>query len=296
MIAEAVGKKDQRPATVYHIAIPHQEELWRQWVDEIEKFLPRVEIIFLEFTSLLDEGERERVERHFDDLAQGKALPRLHPGDPLKPALSWTTLEEFIYNTKKRIYLELMPALANELFVRHEQALREHVELFFLRRYREAGQKYREAMELQRQEIAVRDAEIARQLDDIATRERGDILLLLGEDHSPAPVQAKLERWEPRRFKNLAREIGDAVRTLDAHELEELLFRRIGLFWVEGYWEAAGEAGILAIERAIRILDSIPLSRLKELYDFITRGKRADAFYRAILWLRREGLIKEEEM
>jgi hypothetical protein len=30
------------------------------------------------------------------------------------------------------------------------------------------------------------------------------------------------------------------------------------------------EAGIKSIERAIRILDSVPISRLNELYDFIT--------------------------
>jgi len=32
--------------TVYHIAIPHQEEIWREWLPEIERFLPEVEIIF----------------------------------------------------------------------------------------------------------------------------------------------------------------------------------------------------------------------------------------------------------
>jgi len=44
----------------------------------------------------------------------------------------------------------------------------------------------------------------------------------------------------------------------------------------------SGESGIEAIERAIRILDSIPIPRLKELHDFINEGKRADAFFRAI--------------
>jgi hypothetical protein len=284
------------PVTVYHIAIPHQEEIWRRWAFEIEKFLPRVEIILLEFTTVLENGERKRIEHHFNELSQGKASPRLHPMDVLNPALSWATLEEFIHNTRKRIYLEKMPALAGELYERHDEALRENVALFFQRSYGEAGKKYREAMELQLNEIELRDAEIARQLDEIGGREGGNILLLLGEDHSPSPVQAKLERWEPRRSKNLAREIGDAVRALRAEELDELLFRRIGMFWVEGYWEAAGEAGITAIERAIRIIDSIPRAQLKELYDFITEGKRADAFFRAILWLKREGFITEDEL
>jgi hypothetical protein len=54
------------------------------------------------------------------------------------------------------------------------------------------------------------------------------------------------------------------------------------MFWVEGYWEASGEAGIKAIERAIKILNSVPIPRLKEMYDFITEGKREDAFFRAI--------------
>ncbi|RZN34768.1 MAG: hypothetical protein EFT35_08930 [Methanophagales archaeon ANME-1-THS] len=293
---QTTDKKTRSAVTVYHIAIPHQEEIWRRWAVEIEKFLPRVEIILLEFTTILEQGERERIEQHFNELAQGKASPRLHPVDVLKPALSWATLEEFIHNTGKRIYLERMPALAGELYEQHGEALRENVALFFQRSYREAGKKYREAMELQLEEIELRDAEIARQLDEIAARAQGDILLLLGEDHNPSPVQARLERWEPRRYTNLAREIGDAIRALRAEELDELLFRRIGLFWVEGYWEAAGEAGIIAIERAIRILDSIPLAELKELYDFITCGKRADAFFRAILWLKREGFITPDEL
>ena len=97
---------------------------------------------------------------------------------------------------------------------------------------------------------------VSKQLADIAEKEGGNILLLRAEDHSPAPGRAKRVRWEPRRYKNLAREIRDAVRELTANEMEELLFRRIGLFWVEGYWEMAGESGIEAIERAIRILDS----------------------------------------
>ena len=58
----------------------------------------------------------------------------------------------------------------------------------------------------------------------------------------------------------------------------------------------AGESGIEAIERAIRILDSVPIPRLKELYDFINEGKRADAFFRAMLWLKREGFIKESDL
>jgi hypothetical protein len=73
-----------------------------------------------------------------------------------------------------------------------------------------------------------------------------DILLLLGEDHSPSSKKAKIVRWEPKEYKNLARGIGDS-RDLTNKELEDLLFRRIGMFWVEGYWEAAGEAGIKAI-------------------------------------------------
>jgi len=36
----------QAQVTVYHIAIPHQEEIWREWMPEIEKFLLRVEIFF----------------------------------------------------------------------------------------------------------------------------------------------------------------------------------------------------------------------------------------------------------
>ena len=286
----------QAPITVYHIAIPHQEEIWREWVSEIKKFLPKVEILVIEFTTLLENSERERIENHFNELSQGKVSPRLHPVDVLKPALSWATLEEFIYNTRKKIYLEKTPVLASELYERHDEALRENVALFFQRRYVESGMKYREAMELQLNEIELRDAEIARELDEIGARERGNILLLLGEDHSPSPVQAKIIRWEPMRYTNLAREIGDAVRVLRAEELDELLFRRIGMFWVEGYWEAAGEAGIKAIERAIRILDSIPRAHLKKLYDFITEGKQADAFFRAILWLKREGFITEDEI
>ena len=285
---------DQAQVTVYHIAIPHQEAIWREWVPEIEKFLPEVDIIFVEFTTLLENGERERIEQHFNDLSQGKVLPRLHPVDVLNPALSWTTVEEFIYNTGKRVYLEKMPAIAGEMYERHSEALREYIEFFFQRSYKEAGKKYREAMELQLKEVELRDEDISGQLDGIGAQERGNILLLLGEDHRPSPAHATIVRWEPRKYTNLARAINDAVLALKDEELEELLFRRIGMFWVEGYWEAAGEAGIIAIERAIRILDSIPLSRLKELYDFITEGKRADAFIRAILWLKREGFITEE--
>ena len=288
-----VEKADQAQVTVYHIAIPHQEEIWSEWVPEIEKFLPKVGLIFVEFTTVLENSERERIENHFSELAQGRMPPRFYPSDFLKPILSWTTLEEFIHNTGKKIVLEKMPARAGEIYERHREALRANVDLFFKRSYEEAGKKYREAMELQMKEIELRDAELGRQLDELVEKERGNILLLVGEDHSPSPGKAKLVRWEPREYKNLAREIRDAVRELTAKELEELLFRRIGMFWVEGYWEASGEAGIKAIERAIRILDSIPLSRLEELYDFITEGKRADAFFRAILWLKREGFIKE---
>jgi len=287
---------DQAQVTVYHIAIPHQEEIWREWLPEIERFLPEVELIFLEFTTVMENGERERIENYFNELAQGRIPPHFHPDDFLKPILSWTTVEEFIYNTGKKVFLERMPAIAGEIYERHREALREYTDLFLDRKYAEAGEKYREAMELQMDEIELRDAEISKQLDEIAEKERGNILLLLGEDHSPSPGRAKLVRWEPKRYKNLAREIRDAVRELTANDLEELLFRRIGLFWVEGYWEMAGEAGIEAIERAIRILDSIPISRLEELYDFINDGKRADAFFRAMLWLKREGFIKEEEV
>ncbi len=282
----------QEQAQVYHIAIPHQEEIWREWMREIEKFLPQVEIIFLEFTTILENGERERIEKHFNELSQGKVSPYVHSADFLKPTLSWTTVEEFIHNTRKKIFLEKMPEIAGEVYDRHREALREKVELFFKRRYKEAGKKYQEAMELQMKEIEIRDVEIGRQLDEIAEREKWNVLLLLGEDHSPSSRKAKIVRWEPRKYKNLAREISDSIRDLNEKELEELLFRRIGLFWVEGYWEASGEAGIKAVERAIQILDSIPISRLKEMYDFITEGKRADAFFRAILWLKREGFIK----
>ena len=281
--------------TVYHIAIPHQEEIWSKWVPVIKKFLSKVQIIFLEFTSVMENSERERIENHFNKLAQGREPPRLHPLD-LRPTLSWRTVEEFIHNTGKKVFLEKMPVITAEIYERHEEALRDKVDLFFKRRYEEAGKKYREAMELQMREIELRDAEIDRQLDELAEQERGDILLLLGEDHSPSPRKAKLVRWEPRRYKNLALEIRDAVRELTDKELNELLFRRIGMFWIEGFWEASGEAGIEAIERAIRILDSIPISRLEELYNFIAGGKRVDAFFRAILWLKREGFIKEEEI
>jgi hypothetical protein len=68
------------------------------------------------------------------------------------------------------------------------------------------------------------------------------------------------------------------------------------MFWVESYWEQSGEVGINAIERAIRILDAVPISGLKELCDFITEGKRADAFFRALLLLKRNGFITEEEL
>jgi hypothetical protein len=291
-----VEEPDQAQVTVYHIAIPHQEEIWREWVPEIEKFLPKVELIFMEFTTVLENSERERIENHFNELAQGRMPPRFHPVDFLKPILSWTTLEEFVHNTEKKVVVEKMPAIAGAIYERHREALREKVDLFFKRRYGEAGKKYRESMELQMKEIELRDAEIGRQLDELVEKERGNILLLLGEDHCPSPGKAKIVRWEPREYKNLAREIRDAVRELTAKELEELLFRRIGMFWIEGYWEASGEAGIKAIERAIRILDSIPLSQLEELYDFITEGKRADAFFRAILWLKREGFITEDEL
>ena len=37
---------DQTQVTVYHIAIPHQEEIWGEWLPEIERFLPEVELIF----------------------------------------------------------------------------------------------------------------------------------------------------------------------------------------------------------------------------------------------------------
>lgn len=277
--------------TVYHIAIPHQEEIWRVWLPEIEKFLPKVEIIFVEFTTILEDEERERIEKHFNELSQGRASPYFHPANFSKPTLSWTTVEDFIHNTRKKIFLEKMPEIAGEIYEMHEEALREKVDLFFKRRYKEAGKKYQEAMELQMNEIEIRDAEIGRQLDKIVEREKENVLLLLGEDHSPSTKKAKIVRWEPRKYKNLAREISDSVRELNDKELEDLLFRRIGMFWVEGYWEASGEAGIKAVERAIKILDSIPVSRLKELYDFITEGKREDAFFRAVLWLKREGFI-----
>ncbi len=283
-------------ATVYHIAIPHQDEIWRGYLPEIEKFLPEVEIVFMEFTTPLEDRERERIEWYFNELAQGKVLPRFHPQDFLRPILSWTTLEEFIYNTNKEVFLEKIPQLAVEIYERHCAALRCKADLFFERKYEEACRKYREAMELQMEEIELRDEEISKQLDELADRGRGNILLLLGEDHSPLPKRAKLVRWEPRAYRNLAREVMDAVRELSEEELGDFLFRRIGLFWVEGYWEESGEPGIEAIERAIRILDSIPVSQLKELYDFITGGKRADAFFRAILWLKRAGFIKEEEI
>jgi hypothetical protein len=51
-----------------------------------------------------------------------------------------------------------------------------------------------------------------------------------------------------------------------------------------------------AIERAINILNSGPIPRLKEMYDFITESKREDAFFRAILWLKREGFISSTQM
>jgi hypothetical protein len=282
--------------TVYHIALSHQEEIWRAWMPEIKTFLPKVAIIFLEFTSLLEGEERARIARHFNDVAQGRAAPFVHRTDFSKPTLSWHTLEEFIQNTGKKIYLEEMPARAAELYERHGEALHASVDLFFHRRYREAGEKYREAMELQLQEIELRDAEISNQLDAIIERERGDVLLILGGDHAPAftHTKARLIRWEPRPYLNLARELVDSVRTLPEADLEEFLFRRIGLFWVEGYWEEAGEAGINAIERAIQILDELPLPSLTELYDFITAGKRGDAFFRAILWLKRAGALREE--
>lgn len=285
--------EEQAQIMVYHIAIPHQEEIWREWVQEIEKFLPKVEILFLEFTTILEYGERERIEKHFNELSQGKVSPYFHSVDFSKPTLSWTTVEEFIHNTNKKIFLEKMPEIAAEIYDKHREALREKVELFFKRRYKEAGKKYQEAMELQMKEIEIRDAEIGRQLDGVIEREGENILLILGEDHSPSSKRAEIERWEPKEYKNLAREISNS-RDLNEKKLEELLFRRIGMFWVEGYWEASGEAGIEAIERAIQILDSIPIPRLKEMYDFITRGKRADAFFRAILWLKREGFIKGE--
>jgi len=51
-----------------------------------------------------------------------------------------------------------MPEIAGEIYDRHEEALREKVELFFK-----------------------------------------NILLLLGEDHSPSSKKAKIVRWEPRK-------------------------------------------------------------------------------------------------
>lgn len=150
------GDEEQEQArvfTVYHIAIPHQEEIWREWMPEIEKFLPKVEIIFLEFTTILENGERERIEKQFNELSQGRALPYFHSEDFLKPTLSWTAVEEFIHNTSKKIFLERMPGIAGEVYDRHREALREKVELFFKRRYKEAGKKYEEAMELQMKEI-----------------------------------------------------------------------------------------------------------------------------------------------
>ncbi len=284
----------QAQVTVYHIALPHQEEIWREWVPEIEKFLPEVELIFLEFTTILENAERERIERHFNELSQGKVSPYFHSVDFLRPTLSWTTVEEFIHNTRKKIFLERMPEIAGEVYDRHREALREKADLFFKRRYREAGEKYQEAMELQMNEIEMRDVEIGKQLDEIAEREKGNVLLILGEDHSPSSRKAKIVRWEPKEYMNLAREIADSVRELNEKELDELLFRRSGLFWVEGYWEASGEAGIKAVERAIQILDSVPIPGLKAMYDFITEGKREDAFFRAILWLKREEYITGE--
>ncbi len=288
------AKSQAQVFTVYHIAIPHQEEIWQEWKTEIETFLPKVDIIFLEFTTVLENEERERIEQHFNELAQGNAPPYFHSVDLSRPILSWTSIEDFIHRTRKRIFLEKMPELAADLYRRHDEALRENADLFFQRRYTDAGKKYQEAMELQMNEIELRDAAISRQLDEIVEREEGNILLMLGEDHSPSTTNAELVRWEPKPYRNLAREITDAVRDLPGNELEELLFRRIGMFWVEGYWEASGEAGINAIEKAIHILDTMPLSKLKELYDFITKGKRADAFFRAMLWLKRNGFVTEE--
>ena len=36
-----VEEPDQAQVTVYHIAIPHQEEIWREWVPGIEKSCQR---------------------------------------------------------------------------------------------------------------------------------------------------------------------------------------------------------------------------------------------------------------
>jgi hypothetical protein len=73
--------------TVYHIALPHQEEIWQEWQVEIEQFLPKVGILFLEFTTVLENEERERIERHFNAVAQGFESPYCHSVDFLKQTL-----------------------------------------------------------------------------------------------------------------------------------------------------------------------------------------------------------------
>ena len=66
--SKTMKNADQAQVTVYHIAIPHQEEIWREWLPEIERFLPEVELFFLDFTIVMENGERERIENYFNEL------------------------------------------------------------------------------------------------------------------------------------------------------------------------------------------------------------------------------------
>ena len=164
---EARGQAKAQVFTVYHIALPHQEKIWQEWQVEIEQFLPKVGILFLEFTTVLENAERERIERHFNAVAQGLESPYCHSVGFLNPTLSWATVEAFIQQTRKRIFLERVPELAAGRYEQHTKALRASADLFFTRRYAEAGEKYREAMEQQLKEIEIRDTEISRQLETL---------------------------------------------------------------------------------------------------------------------------------
>ena len=66
--SKTMKNADQAQVTVYHIAISHHEEIWGNSYLRYRAVLARGGAIFLDFTIVMENGERERIENYFNEL------------------------------------------------------------------------------------------------------------------------------------------------------------------------------------------------------------------------------------
>lgn len=301
--------KTGRKYLVYHIAHIHTAESLGKLQGKVENLLPKVGGILIETASstdtemLMGKEQREMKEKIFNDFSYGNLDPSIYSQTflPLGYDPELVNYQQVIVNlihgSEKRINIEEEPSsLAQDLNTEGHARRKEWVELFREKRYGEATEVCRRMEESFRKSSEIRDRIIGAQIDKIVKRDKGNMMLFLGVNHSPRSRRSRVVRigysWQDYEYLN--RTFLERLKN-EPNKAAEILLKRIGAEILRDYWKRKQFDSYKALEKASQCLAPLSIDQLKNLYDFIVEYSQ-EPFppNRGIIWLKENGYFFEE--